>query len=106
MRKTAKTTALLVSLALAVPTASAFAQTAASGNDNQAVATTSANAMQPAHGSNSFTEKQVMHRLGKHGYSDVKDLTKDDNGVWHGTATHDGAPVKVWLDYKGNIGTE
>lgn len=105
-----KTTALLVALAFAAPTASAFAQTAgqnaASGNDNQAVATTNANSPQPAHGSNSFTQKQAMHRIAKHGYTEVKDLTKDDNGVWHGTAMHDGTPSKVWLDYKGNVGTE
>ena len=37
---------------------------------------------------------------------EVTGLTKDANGVWHGTATHDGTPAKVWLDYKGNVGTE
>ncbi|NPD68621.1 hypothetical protein HN018_01560 [Lichenicola cladoniae] len=73
---------------------------------NQAVATTGASTAMPAKGANSFTKKQAGHRIMKHGFTQVKDLTKDDNGVWHGTAMHDGAAVKVWEDYKGSVGTE
>jgi hypothetical protein len=57
----------------------------------------------PVAGKNSFTKKQVVKRLKDHGYSAVKGLTKDDEGVWHGTATKNGAPVSVTLDYQGNI---
>ena len=73
---------------------------------NQAVATNPADTATPAHGSNSFTMRQARHRITKHGFTQVKDLTKDDQGVWHGTAMRSGAPVKVWEDYKGSVGTE
>lgn len=43
-----------------------------SGNNNQAIATTNANAPQPAHGAN---------------FENVSDLHKDRTGVWRGTAT-------------------
>ena len=77
---------------------------AASGNNNQAVATTSANAPAPAKGSNSFTSGEAKNRIEKNGFSNVGGLTKDDNGVWHGTAQKGGSQTNVWLDYKGNVG--
>ena len=77
---------------------------AASGNDNQAVATTPANATTPAHGANSFTRGEVRRRLEARGFTQVSGLKKDTNGVWRGQATHDGAATAVWLDYKGNAG--
>lgn len=77
---------------------------AASGDTNQAVATTSANASQPAHGANSFTMAQARTRMEENGYKNVTNLTKDSNGVWHGKADKNGATAMVWLDYKGNVG--
>ncbi len=79
---------------------------AASGDRNQAVATTGANAARPAHGSSSFTQAQARRRLERNGYEGVSALTKDSGGVWHGSATKDGQPVQVWLDYKGNTGQQ
>ncbi len=79
---------------------------AASGNDNQAVTTTGANADQPAKGANSFTKGEARHRIQRKGYSHVTGLTKDPNGVWRGSAQKDGQPVNVWLDYKGNVGQQ
>ena len=79
---------------------------AASGDTNQAVATTGANAPQPAKGANSFTDGEARRRLESSGYSSVADLKKDGDGVWRGSATKDGAKVGVWLDYKGNIGQQ
>jgi hypothetical protein len=76
----------------------------ASGNDNQAVVTTGANADQPAKGANSFTRHEAAKRIASKGYSGVANLKKDRNGVWRGTATKDGQSVQVWLDYKGNVG--
>jgi hypothetical protein len=73
---------------------------------NQAVATTAASNATPAKGANSFTKREAARRIHRHGFTDVKDLTKDDNGVWHGTAVQNGSPVKVWEDYKGSVGTE
>jgi hypothetical protein len=58
----------------------------------------------PAKGSNSFTESQAQSRIADRGYSHVSTLRKDDNGVWRGTAERNGQPVKVWLDYKANVG--
>ncbi len=83
---------------------SAAGNAAASGNDNQAVATTNANASRPASGSNSFTMAQAKTRIEKQGFSNVNDLSKDSNGVWHGKAQKSGAETGVWLDYKGNVG--
>lgn len=77
---------------------------AASGNRNQAVATTNANAPQPAKGANSFTDAEARHRIESNGYTDVSGLQKDGDGIWHGTAKKGGNTVKVWLDYKGNVG--
>ena len=79
-------------------------QPAASGDRNQAVATTNANAAQPARGANSFTEGEARRRLERNGYKDVTGLQKDNNGVWRGSATKGAGKVKVWLDYKGNVG--
>ena len=78
---------------------------AASGNDNQAVVTTPADATTPAHGANSFTRGEVSRRLAARGFSHVSGLKKDTNGVWRGQAMHDGAATGVWVDYKGNVGT-
>jgi hypothetical protein len=77
---------------------------AASGNNNQAVATTNANADQPAKGSNSFTMGQAKSRLENHGFTNVNDLKKDNDGVWRAMASQNGQTEPVWLDYKGNVG--
>ncbi len=77
---------------------------AASGNSNQAVATTDANAANPAKGANSFTASQARARIEKQGFSNVTDLRKDDDGVWRGHGQKSGQTVAVWLDYKGNVG--
>lgn len=53
-------------------------------------------------GANSFTERQARERLTKAGYT-VSSLTKNEEGVWMGSATKSGKPVKVGLDFKGNI---
>ncbi len=79
---------------------------AASGDRNQAVATTGANAAEPARGANSFTEGEARAQLERSGFQGVGALTKDDGGVWRGSATKDGQPVQAWLDYKGNAGQQ
>lgn len=77
---------------------------AASGDRNQAVATTDANAPEPARGASSFTEAQARGRIEDKGFSAVTGLAKGDDGIWRGTATKGGTAGQVWLDYKGNIG--
>ena len=73
-------------------------------NENQPVATTTANASAPAKGSNSFTMGEAKSRLEKNGFSNVGNLSKDDDGIWHGQAQKGGNTTMVWLDYKGNTG--
>jgi hypothetical protein len=57
----------------------------------------------PLPGANSFTENQVRERLETGGYSTVTGLRKDDQGIWRGTASRNGANVPVAVDYRGNI---
>ena len=57
-------------------------------------------------GANSFTEGQAKSRIASAGFTDVGGLTKDDQGIWRGTAKHGGKNVSVGFDYKGNIGAE
>ena len=54
-------------------------------------------------GANSFTETQARNRMEQHGYRQITALTKDQDGIWHGSATRGGRQVHVNLDYKGNI---
>ena len=100
---TAPTTVAPVTPRPASPTTSRDAA-AASGNSNQAVATTSANAMTPAKGANSFTMEQARSRIADKGFSNVSDLAKDKDGIWRGKAQKAGTSMGVWLDYKGNVG--
>lgn len=57
----------------------------------------------PLEGANSFTEGQAKDWVLAAGYSDVSALTKDDKGIWRGTASKDGKSVNVAVDYKGNV---
>ena len=52
---------------------------------------------------NLFTEKQARAHLLHLGYADVSNLTKDENGVWHGTATKGGEQRSVAVDVKGGV---
>ena len=79
---------------------------AAGGDRNQAVATTSAHAPQPAHGANSFSMGEARRRLESNGFEKVADLKKDNDGVWRGKGTKSGQQVDVWVDYKGNVGQQ
>ncbi|GJD52493.1 hypothetical protein OPKNFCMD_5259 [Methylobacterium crusticola] len=54
-------------------------------------------------GANSFTEGETRRRLEQAGFKEVKDLRKDDQGIWRGMATRDGKPTRVGLDFKGNV---
>ena len=78
----------------------------AAGDRNQAVATTAANAPQPAKGANSFSAGEARRRIESGGYTTVADLKKDNDGIWRGHGIKNGASVGVWLDYKGNIGQQ
>jgi putative membrane protein len=57
----------------------------------------------PVPGANSFTQGEAKSRIEKAGYTNVDGLTKDDQGIWRGTASKNGKSVKISLDYKGNV---
>jgi hypothetical protein len=86
---------------------SAVAQTAPAATTNgntPAVATPdSKNTTAPVEGANSFTESQAKSRIEKAGYADIKDLKKDDKGIWMASGMKDGKPVMIALDYQGNV---
>lgn len=81
--------------------------TGAMAQTNPAVSTTSANtSATPLPGANSFTEGEARNRIEARGFTAVTNLKKDDQGIWRGDAMKDGHPVKVALDFKGNVFSE
>ncbi len=64
---------------------------------------TVATAGAPLEGANSFTEGQAQDRVLAQGMTNVSAMTKDDKGVWRGTAEQGGQQVKVGVDFKGNV---
>ncbi|WEX77513.1 PepSY domain-containing protein [Sinorhizobium numidicum] len=100
MKNTIFGVAVLVSAA-AMP---ALAQTASPSGNTPAIATPGTqNPAAPVAGENSFTEDQAKKRIEEAGYTDVKGLKLDHQGVWRATAMKDGESVSVALDFQGNI---
>lgn len=102
MKQTVLAAALISASAL-----SALAQTTPAPNangDTPAVATPDTkNPTAPVEGANSFTEDQAKSRIEKAGFSDVKNLMKDDKGIWMAEGMKDGKSVSIALDYQGNV---
>ena len=100
------TSKLIIAAAVAgLSITSAFAQQPAKdGPNNNAVNTTKENnSNAPVAGRNSFTEDQAKERISGAGFTAVSALKKDDQGVWRGTATKNGAPMPVSVDFQGNV---
>ena len=57
----------------------------------------------PQPGANSFTEGQARSRIEAAGFSNVTDLTKDDQGIWRGRGMRNGQQVSVALDFTGAV---
>jgi hypothetical protein len=57
----------------------------------------------PQPGANSFTEGQARSRMEAAGFSNVTDLTKDDQGIWRGRGMRNGQQVNVALDFTGGV---
>ncbi len=94
----------VAALALALMAGAASAQTAAPGAADQPARSTSSQATNPPlPGANSFTETQAADRIAEAGFKDVKNLKKDDQGVWRGIAKKGDTQVNVALDFKGNV---
>ena len=71
--------------------------------DGRPASTGAASTVKLEPGANSFTENEARRRLETSGFRDVKDLKKDADGIWRGTATMDGKATPVGLDFKGNV---
>jgi putative membrane protein len=81
-------------------------QKSGSVSNNSAVTRSSAvNQGGVSPGANSFTEAQARSRLQRNGYAQVSQLTKDQDGIWRGSATRNGSQVHVAVDFKGHIST-
>ena len=102
---------ILIGLALAFAASGATVQAqttppAQNGPQNSAVNSSDSSNRQvqaPVKGSNSFTEGEAKSRIEKHGFTNVSDLKKDDNGVWRGQAMKGSQRMDVSLDYQGNV---
>ena len=57
----------------------------------------------PVAGANSFTKSEAAKQIEAKGYTHIKNLKKDQSGVWRGTATKDGHAGPVSVDYQGNV---
>lgn len=60
----------------------------------------------PVKGRNSFSLGEARRRITRAGYTDVKGLKKDNDGIWRATATKDGQSMSVYCDYQGNVGNQ
>jgi hypothetical protein len=96
---------LLTSTCLLMAASAVFAQseTPSTSQHTPAIAPNTTNPGAPVQGKNSFTEDQVRSRLAAGGFGTITDLKLDDQGVWRASAVKDNKPVRVALDYQGNI---
>jgi hypothetical protein len=100
---------LVAAAILTVIASGAMAQSqtppAQNGPQNGAINSKDQQVNAPVKGRNSFTEGEAKSRIEARGFTNVTQLKKDDNGVWRGRATQNGAPTDVALDFQGNVVT-
>jgi len=102
-----KAALLACTLAAAISASYAFAQSAQTGPQNQAIKSEdSNNSSMPVKGANSFTQSEAKSHISDKGYTNIGTLHKDSNGVWRGTASKYGKRVHVTVDYQGNVNAE
>ena len=87
---------------------SALAQTAPSDEPQTPAVTTpgETNPNAPVPGKNSFTEDQAKQRLTEAGYTNIMNLKLGEDGIWRADAAREGQPLKVQLDFQGNVTTQ
>jgi putative membrane protein len=73
------------------------------GSSGTTGATSNSRDTPPLKGANSFTEGEAKSRAEAHGFTEIKNLKKDDDGIWRGRATQQGKSVEIAIDYKGNV---
>ncbi|TWF43980.1 PepSY domain-containing protein [Neorhizobium alkalisoli] len=94
----------ILSAGLFLAASAAFAQSGTpSTSQTTPAVNTEHNPGAPVAGKNSFTEAQAKSRIEEAGYKDVAGLKLDDQGVWRATASKDGKPGDVSLDFQGNV---
>jgi hypothetical protein len=94
----------LAAAGLLIVATAAFAQSETpSTSQTTPAVNTEQNPGAPIAGKNSFTEDQAKSRIEEAGYTDVSGLKLDDQGIWRATASKDGKPGNVSLDFQGNI---
>ncbi len=54
-------------------------------------------------GGNSYTRAQVDNRLRAVGIVELRDVRKDDEGIWRGVGRFNGPDVEFGIDYRGSI---
>jgi hypothetical protein len=97
-------TRLLLAFAVLLPSAALAQSTDQAGPQNPAIKSPSANnSMSPVAGADSFTQGEATSQIESKGYTHVRHLKKDANGVWHGTAMKDGQSGPISVDYQGNV---
>jgi len=109
MRRSIRT---IASLCLVIFAPAAFAQTTPaptqSGQPDTPAVTSpdEKNPKAPVPGENSFTEDQARERMTEAGFANPKNLQLGEDGIWRAEADQNGKPVKVMLDFQGNVTTE
>ncbi len=73
---------------------------------NNAARTTDLSNVKLENGANSFTRGEARRRLERSGFKQVKDLKKDDQGIWRASAMREGKSTTVGLDFKGNVAAQ
>jgi len=106
---------MIIAAALMLAPPVAFAQNAATSPDSTPGATQNGpqnpaikgvhenNSASPVKGANSFTRTEAQKQIEAKGYTHVAGLTKDQNGIWRGTAQKNGVSGPVSVDYQGNV---
>ncbi|KQO75638.1 PepSY domain-containing protein [Rhizobium sp. Leaf262] len=103
MKKIILAAALLSATALSAAAQTSAPATSTDGNTPAVATPETKNPTAPVEGANSFTEEQAKTRIEEAGYSEVKDLKKDDKGIWMASGMKDGKPAMIALDYQGNV---
>lgn len=93
----------VAALALALMAGPATAQSTSPDTTAPAAKSAPETVKPPVAGANSFTETQARDRISAAGFVDVKQLRKDDQGVWRGMARKGETQVNVALDFRGNV---
>ncbi|MGW6780713.1 hypothetical protein ACWF50_22160 [Brucella pseudogrignonensis] len=100
-----KFTTLLIAGAMALSPALAGAQATQTPNSDApgATDTPTHDDKTPDAGQNSLTEAQATELFNKAGYTDLKNLKLNEQGLWEASSMKDGKTVMLTLDAEGKV---